>query len=68
VIVDELVDVLEESLYLPEPTDDRLRAVTHLLHADPASPQTPAKFSRAVGASERTLSRLFYAELGTSLG
>jgi AraC-like DNA-binding protein/quercetin dioxygenase-like cupin family protein len=66
VIVDELVDVPEESLYLPEPADDRLRAVTDLLHADPASPRTLAEFGRAVGASERTLSRLFQAELGMS--
>ncbi|WP_411123452.1 AraC family transcriptional regulator [Streptomyces sp. x-19] len=64
VVVDELVDVPEEALYLPEPVDDRLRAVTDLLHADPATPSTLAELGRTVGASERTLSRLFQTELG----
>jgi AraC-like DNA-binding protein len=64
VVVDELVDGREEALYLPEPADDRLRAVTDLLHADPAVPLTLAELGRAVGASERTLSRLFRTELG----
>ncbi|MEV0402668.1 helix-turn-helix transcriptional regulator [Actinoallomurus sp. NPDC050550] len=66
VVVDELVNVPGETLHLPEPTDDRLRAVTDLLHADPATPLTLAEFGRAVGASERTLSRLFQTELGMS--
>lgn len=66
VVVDELVDGCAEGLYLPEPADDRLRAVTDLLHADPAAPLTLAELGRAVGASERTLSRLFQTELGTS--
>ena len=66
VIVDELADVPEEALYLPEPADDRLRAVTDLLHADPAAPATLAELGRTVGASERTLSRLFQTELGMS--
>jgi AraC-like DNA-binding protein len=65
VVVDEL-DTPQETLYLPEPADDRLRAVTDLLHADPAAPLTLAELGRAVGASERTLSRLFPAELGMS--
>lgn len=66
VVVDELAGVGEEALYLPEPADDRLRAVTDLLHADPATPATLAELGRSVGASERTLSRLFQAELGMS--
>jgi AraC-like DNA-binding protein len=68
VVVDELIDLAEQSLvctlYLPEPTDDRLRAATDRLHADPAAPATLADLGRAVGASERTLSRLFHTELG----
>jgi AraC-like DNA-binding protein len=66
VVVDELSGVPEEALYLPAPTDDRLRAVTDLLHADPATPATLTELGRVVGASERTLSRLFQAELGMS--
>jgi AraC-like DNA-binding protein len=66
VVVDELASTTEQSLHLPEPDDDRLRAVTELLHADPADRSTLAEFGRAVGASERTLSRLFQTELGMS--
>lgn len=66
VVVDELASGHDEALYLPEPADDRLRAVTDLLHADPAAPLTLVELGRVVGASERTLSRLFRTELGMS--
>lgn len=66
VVLDELSDTPEQSLHLPEPEDDRLRAVTGLLHADPARPATLADLGRAAGASERALSRLFHTELGMS--
>ncbi|GCD92936.1 AraC family transcriptional regulator [Embleya hyalina] len=66
VVVDELCDAPTQSLHLPEPDDDRLRTVTDLLHADPARPATLTEPGRAAGASERTLSRLFHAELGMS--
>ncbi|BBB00790.1 putative AraC family transcriptional regulator [Actinacidiphila reveromycinica] len=66
VVVDELCDTPEQSLHLPEPGDDRLRAVTDLLHADPGRPATLADLGRAAGANERTLSRLFHTELGMS--
>jgi AraC-like DNA-binding protein len=64
VVIDELTDVPEQPLLLPEPVDDRLRAVTRLLHANPADPATLSELGRAVGASERALSRLFHDELG----
>jgi AraC-like DNA-binding protein len=66
VAVDELTAAPEQSLYLPEPADDRLRAVTDRLYADPADPSTLTQLGRAVGASERTLSRLFRTELAMS--
>lgn len=66
VVIDELSDTPEQSLHLPEPGDDRLRAVTDLLHADPARTATLAELGRIAGASERTLSRLFHTELGMS--
>ncbi|MBM2619375.1 helix-turn-helix transcriptional regulator [Actinoplanes sp. LDG1-06] len=66
VMIDELVEAPQPSLHLPEPHDDRLRAVTDRLHADPSYKGTLAELGRAVGASERTLSRLFHAELGMS--
>lgn len=66
VAVDELVEAHEQPLHLPEPHDDRLRALTDLLRADPADPATLAELGRTVGASERTLSRLFRDELSMS--
>jgi AraC-like DNA-binding protein len=66
VAVDELSGAPELPLHLPEPTDDRLRAITELLHADPADASTLAEIGQIVGASERTLSRLFHAELNMS--
>jgi len=66
VVIDELVETPEQSLHLPDPHDVRLRAVTDLLRADPGQNTTLAELGRAAGASERTLSRLFHADLGMS--
>ncbi len=49
---------------LPSPADDRLRRIADLLHAHPADRRTLAEFGRTVGASERTLSRLFREQTG----
>lgn len=65
-VIDELADAPPQELYLPEPVDDRLRAVTSLLHADPSNSATLRELGRATGASERVLSRLFQGELGVS--
>ncbi|GAA2571428.1 helix-turn-helix transcriptional regulator [Winogradskya consettensis] len=66
VIIDELTKIPEESLHLPEPRDDRLQKVTDLLHENPARSSTLHELGRIAGASERTLSRLFHAELSMS--
>ena len=66
VVIDEVAEIPEQSLHLPEPADDRLRTVTDLLHADPGRAATLAELGRAAGAGERTLSRLFHTELGMS--
>ncbi|MFI5892484.1 AraC family transcriptional regulator [Actinoplanes sp. NPDC051513] len=64
VLVDELHEAHEQPLHLPEPRDDRLRAVAQILDANPADNSTLAALGRAVGAGARTLSRLFHDELG----
>jgi AraC-like DNA-binding protein len=64
VLVDELRAAPEQPLHLPEPRDDRLRAVAQLLHRNPADNSTLATLGRQAGASARTLSRLFRDELG----
>lgn len=56
----------EQPLHLPEPRDGRLRAVTHLIESDVSSPANLTTLGHRVGASERTLSRLFHAETGMS--
>ncbi|MEV5718459.1 helix-turn-helix transcriptional regulator [Amycolatopsis mediterranei] len=66
VVLTELDRAPREPLRLPEPADPRLKAVTDLLHADPASPATLAELGHRTGSSERTLSRLFGSELSMS--
>lgn len=56
---DQLHRVEELPLHLPLPADDRLRSIADALADDPADQRTLAEFGRQVGASERTLSRLF---------
>lgn len=50
--------------HLPAPADPRLRDVAAILADDPADGRTLAELGRAVGASERTLSRLFRRDTG----
>jgi transcriptional regulator GlxA family with amidase domain len=49
---------------LPTPTVPLLRAVCDILQADPGDTRTLAELGRAVGASDRSLSRLFRTDLG----
>lgn len=64
VLFDELEPADADPVLLPEPHDDRLRAIAAFLHDDPADDRSLAEFGRVVGAGERTLSRLFRTELG----
>jgi AraC-like DNA-binding protein len=50
--------------HLPAPADPRLRDVAAILADDPADGRSLAELGRAVGASERTLSRLFRRDTG----
>lgn len=64
VISDELSVAPDQSLQFPEPRDDRLRAVIELVEAEPSTNASLTELGHAVGASERTLSRLFAQEMG----
>jgi transcriptional regulator GlxA family with amidase domain len=64
VLVDELREAREQPMHLPEPRDDRLRAVARLLDGNPADSSPLAVLGQKVGAGARTLSRLFHDELG----
>jgi AraC-like DNA-binding protein/quercetin dioxygenase-like cupin family protein len=64
VLLDQLRATPQQPAYLPAPTDVRLQEVCAILHADPADNRTLAALGTQVGASDRTLSRLFKADLG----
>jgi AraC-like DNA-binding protein len=64
VLVDELREAHEQPTHLPEPRDDRLRAVARVLDDNPADNSPLAALGQRVGAGARTLSRLFHDELG----
>lgn len=49
---------------VPDPSDDRVRAVAEALLADPSDPRGLDAHARAVGVSRRTLSRLFVHDTG----
>jgi AraC-like DNA-binding protein len=64
VLVDELHEAREQPLQLPEPHDDRLQAIAQMLYEQPADNTSLAELGQTIGASARTLSRLFHNELG----
>jgi AraC-like DNA-binding protein len=64
VLLDELRASPQQPLHVPTPTAPLLAAVCDILQADPGDSRTLAELGRAVGASERSLSRLFHQDLG----
>ncbi|MEU4426188.1 helix-turn-helix transcriptional regulator [Actinoplanes sp. NPDC024001] len=62
VLLDQLRTAVQQPLHLPAPTEPRLQEVCAILRDNPADQRTLAALGREVGASERTLSRLFKAE------
>ncbi|MEU7872475.1 AraC family transcriptional regulator [Dactylosporangium sp. NPDC049140] len=64
VLLDRLRAAPQQPVHLPAPSDPRLRAVCAMLRADPADDRTLAALGAAAGASGRTLTRLFQADLG----
>jgi AraC-like DNA-binding protein len=66
VALDQLRGLAILPMALPRPHDDRLVRIVDQLSTDPADPRTLAQLGREVGASERTLSRLFGRETGMS--
>ncbi|MDE2430579.1 MAG: helix-turn-helix transcriptional regulator [Burkholderiales bacterium] len=66
VILDELVAAKALPINLALPKDKRLNSLCEMLLADPASAMTLEDFAQQVGASSRTLSRLFEQELNMS--
>jgi AraC-like DNA-binding protein len=66
VALDQIRRVGQLPLLLPALADDRLRVIAEFFRKDPADKRTLAEFGTTVGASERTLTRLFRQETGMS--
>ncbi|MGO4753803.1 helix-turn-helix transcriptional regulator [Streptomyces sp. 2MCAF27] len=64
VLLDQLRQAPQQPLHLPTARDPRLAAVCALLQHDPADPRPLPELGARVGASARTLTRLFRAEMG----
>ncbi|WP_217255161.1 helix-turn-helix transcriptional regulator [Streptomyces sp. AC602_WCS936] len=64
VLLDQLRISVHQPLHLPTPSHPLLRTLCDLLRADPSDNRTLAELGREVGASDRTLSRLFGRDLG----
>lgn len=65
-VLDELQRAAPVKLGVELPQDKRLRQLCEVVIESPTRWQTLADWSREVGASERTIARLFRSELGTS--
>ncbi len=65
-LLEEIATAPPLSLGLPMPKDPRLQRLCEALMEDPASPRSLREWAPRVGASERTLARLFESELDTS--
>lgn len=68
VLADELGCLLPAPLDLPLPRDRRAAAVAEALIAEPADGRDLDAWGRLVGASDRTLARLFRKETGLTFG
>lgn len=62
VIVDQLCEAPAPALPLPLPEEPRLKRIADALLENPADNRTLEEWGRSVGASSRTLARLFQAE------
>jgi AraC-like DNA-binding protein len=68
VIMDQIEALPAAPLQLPMPSDVRARKVADLLRANPAETASLAVIAKQVGASPRTLERLFRAEANMAFG
>ncbi|HEY4542307.1 MAG TPA: helix-turn-helix transcriptional regulator [Noviherbaspirillum sp.] len=67
-VLDELTHLTTLPIVVALPQDKRLKALCETLIAQPASKLTLDEWALQVGASARTLARLFESELGMSFG
>ena len=68
VLIDQLAADPARPLELPRLVDERLQAIAAAFERDPCDRRTLRELGADVGASERTLQRLFNSETGSSFG
>jgi AraC-like DNA-binding protein len=68
VLCDRIATIDQEPVHLPEPRDPRARKLSALYYTHPAERRPLPALAALVGASPRTLERLFVAETGFSIG
>ena len=64
VLIDQIGGQVETPVFLPEGKDHRLRRLTALLYENPGDTRSLDEWCQLVGASARTLTRLFLNETG----
>ncbi|KAF3997412.1 AraC family transcriptional regulator [Glaciimonas immobilis] len=67
-ILNELAQAETQAFQIALPTEKRLLTLCKALLDDPGSPMTLGEWAHRVGASERTLARLFERDLGLTFG
>ena len=67
VLVDQLASLPQAPLPVPRPSDPRAQALCDLLAADPGTERPLESLAAEVGASRRTLERLFASETGLTI-
>ena len=68
VILDQLAVVPTSAIKLPQPTGARALELATLLQNNPGERRPLRELARVVGAGQRTLERLFWAQTGLSFG
>ena len=68
VILDQIHHMNETPLSLPIPKEDRLKKIFFKLSETPGDKKTLEEWGNIVGATRRTLTRLFQSEIGMSFG
>ena len=68
VILDEIRAAEAAPLHLPMPADPRAHRLASKLLQDPSNRRTLAEWAGLMGASERTLERLFRTQVGVTFG
>jgi AraC-like DNA-binding protein len=68
VLLEQLSRMPREELFLPMPSDARLRRISRAITLDPAERGTLQSWAHALGVGERTLNRLCTAQTGLSFG